>query len=146
MQFERSKACNCSAHVFLHILCGVCAGIIVNISLNIINIYNMSMFKSKPEVRRMPQVQQYYDTDDTFGVASRHTYLADMTMRIEEAENRGKNIRLRNDRLQHQKKSLYQGELDDISRQLERTMMPVGTKEKLFKKQKQLKEIMAEII
>ena len=31
----------------------------------------MNMFKSKPEFKRMPQVQQYYDIDDTFGVASR---------------------------------------------------------------------------
>ena len=46
-------------------------------------------------------------------------------MRIEEAENRAKNIRLRNDWIQHQKKSLYQGQLDDINRQLERPMMPV---------------------
>ena len=44
------------------------------------------------------------------------------------------------------KKSLYQGELDDINRQLERPMMPVRTKEELFKKQKELKDIMAEII
>ena len=106
----------------------------------------MSMYKSKPEFRRMPQVQQYYDLEETIGVASRKKYLEDMKMRIEEAENRGKNIRLRNDWLQHQKKSLYQGELDDVNRQLERPMMPVRTKEELFKKQKELKDIMAEII
>ena len=106
----------------------------------------MSMFKSKPEFRRAPQVSQYYDIDDTIGVASRRKYLQDMKLRIEEAENRGKNIRLRNDWLQHQKKSLYQGELDDVNRQLERPMMPVRTKEELFKKQKELKDIMAEII
>ena len=106
----------------------------------------MSMFKSKAEFRRAPQVSQYYDIDDTFGVASRRKYIQDMKMRIEEAENRGKNIRLRNDWLQHQKKSLYQGELDDVNRQLERPMMPVRTKEELFKKQKELKDIMAEII
>ena len=106
----------------------------------------MSMYKSKPEFRRMPQVQQYYDISDTIGVASRKKYLEDMKLRIEEAENRGKNIRLRNDWLQHQKKSLYQGELDDVNRQLERPMMPVRTKEELFQKQKELKDIMAEII
>ena len=106
----------------------------------------MSMYKSKPEFKRMPQVQQYYDLEETIGVASRKKYLQDMKLRIEEAENRGKNIRLRNDWLQHQKKSLYQGELDDINRQLERPMMPVRTKEELFKKQKELKDIMAEII
>ena len=59
----------------------------------------MSMFKSKAEFRRAPQVEQYYDINDTFGVMSRR----DMKLRIEEAENRGKNIRLRNDWLQHQK-------------------------------------------
>ena len=69
-----------------------------------------------------------------------------MKLRIEEAENRGKNARLRNDWLQHQKKAIYQGQLDDINRQLERPMMPVRTKEELFKKQKELKDIMAEII
>ena len=106
----------------------------------------MSMFKSKAEFRRAPQVSQYYDIDDTFGVMSRKKYLEDMKLRIEEAENRGKNIKLRNDWLQHQKKSLYQGELEDINRQLERPMMPVRTKEELFKKQKELKDIMAEII
>ena len=106
----------------------------------------MSMFKSKPEFKRMPQVQQYYDIDDTFGVASRRKYIEDMKLRIEEAENRGKNVRLRNDWLQHQKKSLYQGGLDDINRQLERPMMPVRTKEELKKKQQELKNIMAEII
>ena len=104
------------------------------------------MFKSKAEFRRAPQVSQYYDIDDTFGVASRRKYIQDMKLRIEEAENRGKNIRLRNDWLQHQKKSLYQGELDDINKQLERPMMPVRTKEELFKRQKELKDIMAEII
>ena len=93
----------------------------------------------------MPQVQHYYDIDDTFGVASRKKQIEEMKMRIEEAENRSKNIRLRNDWIQHQKKSLYQGQLDDINRQLERPMMPVRTKEELLKKQQELKNIMAEI-
>ena len=93
----------------------------------------------------MPQVQQYYDVEDTFGVASRKKQIEEMKMRIEEAENRSKNIRLRNDWIQHQKKSLYQGQLDDINRQLERPMMPVRTKEELLKKQQELKGIMAEI-
>ena len=105
----------------------------------------MSMFKSKPEFKRAPQVEQYYDLEDTIGVASRKKAIEDMKLRIEEAENRGKNIRLRNEWLQHQKKSLYQGQLDDINRQLERPMMPVRTKEELEKKQKELKYIMAEI-
>ena len=56
----------------------------------------MSMFKSKPEMKRMPAVSRYYDIDDTFGVASRKKQIEEMKMRIEEAENRGKNIRLRN--------------------------------------------------
>ena len=34
----------------------------------------MSMWKSKPEFKRMPQVQQYYDVEGTFGVASRRKY------------------------------------------------------------------------
>ena len=105
----------------------------------------MSMSKSKPEFKRMPQVEQYYDVSDTFGVASRKKQIEEMKMRIEEAENRSKNIRLRNDWIQHQKKSLYQGQLDDINRQLERPMMPVRTKEELLKKQQELKGIMAEI-
>ena len=50
----------------------------------------MSMFKSKPEFKRMPQVQQYYDVEDTFGVASRRKQIEDMKLRVEEAENRGK--------------------------------------------------------
>ena len=103
------------------------------------------MFKSKPEFKRMPQVQQYYDIDDTFGVASRRKQIEDMKLRVEEAENRGKSIALRNDWVKHQKKSIYQGQLDDINRQLERPMMPVRTKEELLKKQKELKNIMAEI-
>ena len=103
------------------------------------------MFKSKPEFKRMPQVQQYYDIDDTFGVASRKKQIEEMKMRIEEAENRGKNVRLRNDWIQHQKKSIYQGQLDDVNRQLERPMMPFRTKEELLKKQQELKNIMAEI-
>ena len=106
----------------------------------------MSMYKSKPEFRRMPQVEQYYDISDTIGVSSRKKYLEDMKMRIEEAENRGKNVALRNDWVKHQKKSIYQGQLDDVNRQLERPMMPVRTKEELQKKQKELKDIMAEII
>ena len=106
----------------------------------------MSMYTSKPEFKRMPQVQQYYDLEETIGVASRKKSLEDMKLRIEEAENRGKNVRLRNDWLQHQKKAIFQGQLDDINRQLERPMMPVRTKEELFKKQKELKDIMAEII
>ena len=63
----------------------------------------MSMFKSKSEFKRMPIVSQTYDIDDTIGVASRRKYLQDLKLRTEEAENRGKNIRLRNDWLQHQK-------------------------------------------
>ena len=63
----------------------------------------MSMFKSKSEFKRMPMVSQTYDIDDTIGVASRRKYLQDLKLRIEEAENRGKNIRLRNGWLQHQK-------------------------------------------
>ena len=106
----------------------------------------MSMFKSKTEFRRAFEVTQYYDIDDTFGVSSRRTYLEDMKLRIEEAENRGKNVRLCNDWLQHQKKSLYQGELDAVNRQLERPLMPVRTKEQLQKKQKELKDIVAELI
>ena len=105
----------------------------------------MSIWTSKPEMKRMPQVERFYDIDDTFGVASRRKQMEDMKLRIEEAENRGKNIRLRNDWIQHQKKSLYQGQLDDINRQLERPMMPVRTKEELLKKQQELKNIMAEI-
>ena len=106
----------------------------------------MSIFKSKPEFKRMPMVQQTYDLDETVGVASRKKYLEDLKLRIEEAENRAKNIRLRNDWVQHQKKSLFQGQLDDINRQLERPMMPVRTKEELKKKQDELKEIMANLV
>ena len=104
------------------------------------------MFKSKPEFRRAPAVEKYYDIDDTFGVASRRKQIEDMKLRIEEAENRAKNIRLRNDWVQHQKKALFQGQLDDINRQLERPMMPVRTKEELKKKQDELKEIMANLV
>ena len=64
----------------------------------------MSMYKSKPEFRRMPQVQQYYDLEETIGVASRKKYLEDMKLSIEEAENRGKNVALRNDWVKHQKR------------------------------------------
>ena len=106
----------------------------------------MSMFKSKPEFKRAPQVSRYYDLEESIGVSSRKKYLEDMKLRIEEAENRGKNIRLRNDWLEHQKKSLYQGELDSINRQLERPMMPVRTKEELKQRQSDLKNIIANII
>ena len=106
----------------------------------------MSMFKSKPEFKRAPQVSRYYDLEESIGVSSRKTYLEDMKLRIEEAENRGKNIRLRNDWLEHQKKSLYQGELDSINRQLERPMMPVRTKEELKQRQSDLKNFIANII
>ena len=106
----------------------------------------MSMFKSKPEFKRMPQVQRYYDLDETIGVASRKKEMEDMKMRIEEAENRGKNIKLRNDWVEHQKKSLYQGQLDEVNRQLERPMMPFRTKEELKQRQNELKTIIGEII
>ena len=106
----------------------------------------MSIWKSKPEMKRMPMVEQYYDVSDTFGVHSRKKYLEDMKLRIEEAENRAKNVALRNDWVKHQKQSLYQGQLDDINRQLERPMMPVRTKEELEKRQNELKTIMKEII
>ena len=104
------------------------------------------MWKSKAEFKRAPQVSRYYDLDSSIGVSSRLKYLEDMKLRIEEAENRGKNIRLRNDWLEHQKKSLYQGELDSINRQLERPMMPVRTKEELKQRQSDLKNIIANII
>ena len=101
----------------------------------------MSMFKIKPEMKRMPAVSKYY----AFAVASRRKAIEDMKLRIEEAENRGKNVKLRSDWIQHQKKSLYQGQLDDIKKQLERPMMPLRTKEELRKKQEELNTIMAEI-
>ena len=50
----------------------------------------MSIWKSKPEFRRAPQAEQYYDIDDTFGVPSRRKQIEDMKLRIEDAENRGK--------------------------------------------------------
>ena len=106
----------------------------------------MSIFKSKPEMRRMPMVEQYYDLEESIGVASRKKELEDMKLRIEEAENRAKNVALRNDWIKHQKQSLYQGQLDDINRQLERPSMPVRTKEELMKRQDELKTIMKEII
>ena len=106
----------------------------------------MSIFKSKPEFKRMPMVEQHYDLDSTIGVSSRKKELEDMKLRIEEAENRAKNIKLRNDWVEHQKKSLYQGQLDDINRQLERPMMPVRTKEELEMKQKELKTIMMNLV
>ena len=106
----------------------------------------MSMFKSKSEFKRMPMVEQYYDISDTFGVASRKKELEDMKLRIEEVENRAKNVALRNDWVKHQKQALYQGQLDDINRQLERPMMPVRTKEELMKRQNELTTIMKEII
>ena len=106
----------------------------------------MSIYKSKPEFKRAPQVSRYYDLDDTIGVASRKKYLEDMKLRVEEVENRAKNIRLRNDWVEHQKKSFYQGQLDDVNRQLERPMMPFRTKEELRKKQSDLKNIIANII
>ena len=104
------------------------------------------MFKSKPEFKRAPQVEKYYDLEETIGVASRKKELEDMKLRVEEAENRAKNIRLRNDWVEHQKKALYQGQLDDVNRQLERPMMPVRTKEELEKRQSDLKNIIANII
>ena len=106
----------------------------------------MSMYKSKPEFKRAPMVEKTYDLDETIGVASRKKQLEDMKLRIEEAENRAKNNRLRNDWVEHQKKSLYQGELDSINRQLERPMMSFRTKEELRKKQSDLKNIIANII
>ena len=104
----------------------------------------MSMFKRKPEFKRMPQVQQYCDIDDTFGVASRKEQTAEMKMRIEGAKNKGNNCRLRNDWIHHQQNSLQQGQVDNVCRQLERPMMPFRTKEEQLKKQQELKGIMAE--
>ena len=52
----------------------------------------MSVYKSKPEFRRMPQVQQYYDLEESIRESSRKKYLEDLKMRTEEAENRGKNV------------------------------------------------------
>ena len=62
-------------------------------------------------------------------------HLEDMKLRFEEAESKDKNVALRNDWAQHQRKSLYQGQLDEVNRQLERPMMPVRTKEELNKRQ-----------
>ena len=104
------------------------------------------MFKSKSEIKRAPQVEQYYDLESSVGVSSRKKYLEDLKLRVEEAENRGKNIAMRNDWVQHQKKSLYQGQIDDINRQLERPMMPKRTVEELKEKQDELKKIMANLI
>ena len=104
------------------------------------------MYKSKPEFKRAPQASKYYDLEDSIGVSSRRKELEDMKLRVEEAENRAKNIRLRNDWVEHQKKAIYQGQLDDVNRQLERPMMPFRTKEELEKRQSDLKNIIANII
>ena len=82
----------------------------------------------------MPVAERYCDISHTFGVASRKKYLEDVKMRIEEAENRGESTRLSNDWIQHQKKSIDQGQLDDINKQLDRPMMPVRTTEELLEK------------
>ena len=50
----------------------------------------MSMFKSKPEFKRMPQVQQYYDLEDTIGEASKKKELEDMKLRMEEQKTEPK--------------------------------------------------------
>ena len=55
------------------------------------------MFKSKPEFKRAPMLEKTYDLEETIGVASRKKELQDMKLRVEEAENRARNIRLRND-------------------------------------------------
>ena len=39
---------------------------------------NMSTLKSKPEMKRMPQVQQYYDLERSIGVPSRKKSLEDL--------------------------------------------------------------------
>ena len=104
------------------------------------------MYKSKPEFKRAPMVEKTYDLDETIGVASRKKQLEDMKLRIEEAENRAKNIRLRKDWVEHQKKSLYQGELDSINRQLERPNDAVFNEGRTKKKQSDLKNIIANII
>ena len=79
------------------------------------NINKMRMYKSKPEFKRMSQVEQYYDIADIFGVANLKKEMEDMKLRIEEAENGSKNTRLRNGWIQYQKKILYQNHLDDIN-------------------------------
>ena len=81
-----------------------------------------------------------------FGMAPSCLEIGQIKMRVEEAENRAENIALRNDWVKHQKKSLYQGQLDDINRQLERPMMPCRTKEELKKRQMELKDLVANII
>ena len=44
------------------------------------NINKVSIFKSKPEMKRMPQVERFYDVEDTFGVASRKTKMEDVKL------------------------------------------------------------------
>ena len=78
---------------------------------NLNNTNNMTMWKSKPEFKRMPVVQQTYDLDETIGVASRKKYLEDLKLRIEEAENRANNVALRNDWVKHQKKRFIRDSL-----------------------------------
>ena len=48
--------------------------------------------------------------------------------------------------MEHQRKSLYQGQLNEVNRQLERPMLPVRTKAKLEKKQGELKTLMKELV
>ena len=72
--------------------------------------------------------------------------MEDTGLRLNKAMSRTNNIRLRNDWVHRQKTSLYQGHLDDVNRQVERPMVPFGTKEELNKKQDELSEITANLV
>ena len=58
VQFERSKACNFSAHVFLPMLFGVCAGIIIDTSTKQCIMFRFARFARYPSATAEAWVSQ----------------------------------------------------------------------------------------
>ena len=72
------------------------------------------MFKSKPEFKRPPLTERYYDIDDIIGTASRRKYLEDMKLLVEGQQNKVANAKFKNDLITHHNKMNYATELERI--------------------------------
>ena len=76
------------------------------------------MFKSKPEFKRPPMANRYYDIDDIIGTASRRKYLEDLKILVEGQQNKAANVKFKDDLIKHKNKMNYVTELERIRGEL----------------------------
>ena len=81
------------------------------------------------ELKRAPQVERVYDTNDLWGVASRMNYFKQMKDNIEAKQTQGALIKYRNGLAESNRTESYRKELDRIRTILETHAHPMEYKQ-----------------